>query len=77
MVMIHKGADDFKGVLAIAPANPIEGWRYIDSDNDTMYVYYGGSWQSIHVLTPATADYLLMETGDTLLLESGDKIVLE
>ncbi len=67
----------FKGTLAAAPASPEDGWLYINSGNDTYYIYYGGSWQALHVLVPAAASYLLMETGDFLLLESGDKLVLE
>jgi len=76
MVMIRKGLDDYKGVLATAPSNPDQGWRYISSADDTMYVYYGSTWQAIHVLTPEALSYLLLETGDTILLESGDKLAL-
>jgi hypothetical protein len=76
MVMIRKGLDDYKGVLAVAPANPSQGWRYIDSGDDTMYVYYGSTWQAIHILTPEALSYLLLESGDKILLESGDKLAL-
>jgi len=77
MVMIRKDFDNFRGTLASAPGNPSDGWMYINSGNDTMYVYYDGTWQSIHTLTPATAEFLLLESGDAVLLESGDKVVLE
>lgn len=54
-VEFQSGIDDYKGVLSAAPSDPSVGDRYIDSGDDTMYVYYGGTWQSIHTLTPATA----------------------
>jgi len=69
--------DDWRGVLADPPSSPREGWRYIDSDDDKLYIYYDGSWQELHQLTPAALSYLLLETGDTLLLETGDKLALE
>jgi hypothetical protein len=47
------GVDDYKGLLSSPPSDPEVGDRYIDSDDDTMYIYYSGAWQAIHVLTPA------------------------
>ncbi len=67
----------FKGVLASAPTSPAEGWHYINSGDDKLYMYYGGSWQELHALTPAALTYLLLETGDAILLENGDKLALE
>lgn len=77
MVMIRKDLDDFRGILASAPSSPEQGWRYVNSGDNIMYVYYGNTWQAIHTLTPAAAEYLLLETGDFMLTEAGDKIVLE
>ena len=63
-------------VLASAPTSPTEGSWYINSGDNKVYVYYGGTWQDLHALTPAAANYLLLESGDSLLLESGDKLIL-
>lgn len=53
-IKVHRlSIDDYKGLSATPPSNPSVGDRYIDTDDDTMYVYYGGTWQSLHVLTPA------------------------
>jgi len=67
----------FRGILAAAPAGPSNGWLYINSGDDKMYIYYGGTWQALHTLTPAALTYLLLETGDKILLETGDKLALE
>lgn len=67
----------FKGVLASAPTSPQQGWLYIDTGDDTLYIYYGTTWQALHILTPAALSYLLKEDGDALLKEDGDKIALE
>lgn len=49
------GSGNFKGAVSAEPSTPVEGDWYIDIDDDTMYIYYGGTWQSLHVLTPAAA----------------------
>ena len=67
----------FKGVLASAPSYPQQGWQYVNSGDNTLYIYYGSTWQALHVLTPAALEFLLLENGDALLLENGDKIVKE
>jgi hypothetical protein len=77
MQILAGGKSNYRGILSSAPSGPQEGWIYINSGDSTMYVYYGGIWQSLHVLTPPTLYYLLLETGDTLLLETGDKLALE
>ena len=64
-------------VSAVAPLNPTSGQMYVNSGDDKVYIYYSGTWQALHTLTPAVLTYLLMETGDTLLLETGDKLALE
>ena len=62
---------NFKGILPSAPISPDEGWTYINSVNDTLYIYYGGTWQALHLLTPAVLEYLLQENNDYILLEDG------
>lgn len=59
---------DYKGVFSTPPTNPVDGDRYIDSDDDTMYVYYGGTWQALHVLTPAAPAPMLEGVPYGLLL---------
>jgi hypothetical protein len=61
-------AHTFKGVRAVAPAGPKEGWTYVNSGDDTYYIYYGGAWQALHVLTPAIV-YALELEGSTDLVE--------
>jgi hypothetical protein len=79
---IINGAPNFSkgiihGILASAPTSPTEGCMYVNSGDDTLYIYYGGTWQALHVLTPAALSFLLLEDGTTLLLETGDKLALE
>lgn len=75
---IEKLSDDFKGLLASAPAGALEGWRYINSGDNGYYIYYGGTWQLLHTLTPAVLSFLLLEIGDYILLEDGtSKLALE
>jgi hypothetical protein len=64
-------------VAAAAPAAPTEGLLYVNSVTNTVYIYYGGAWQALHVLVPAALEFLLMESGDSLLMETGDKLALE
>lgn len=59
------------------PASGEDGQLILNTTDDTIKVYYGGSWQTLHTLTPAVDYYLLQETGDFLLLESGDKFIQE
>jgi hypothetical protein len=65
-------AKTFRGVSASAPTSPEEGWTYVNSGDNGYYIYYGGTWQLLHTLTPATLYELLLETGgtDSILLES-------
>lgn len=59
------------------PASAKEGSLIINTTDDGMKVYYGGSWQTLHTLTPATPSFLLLEDGFFLLLEDGSKLILE
>lgn len=34
----------WKGASSEAPANPVTGWVYVDSDNSDAYIYNGSSW---------------------------------
>ncbi len=42
--------NNFKGVLATAPASPQPGWLYINSTNNKLYIYYNDTWQVLHTL---------------------------
>ena len=59
------------------PASAKEGSLIINTSTDEMKVYYGGTWQILHSLTPSTPSFLLLEDGFTLLLEDGFKLKLE
>lgn len=71
--------NNFKGVLASAPTSPLDGWTYINSLDDGYYIYYSGSWQLLHTLTPGAASYLLQEDGLSFILQEdgASKIVQE
>jgi hypothetical protein len=47
------------GVLAAPPASPLTGWMYVNSVDHKVYIYYGGTWQALHTLTPAAAAPIL------------------
>lgn len=59
-----------------APSSPQNGDLYFDTDDNTLYLYYG-SWIAVGSGTPPTTSFLQLETGDYILLETGDKIILE
>ena len=58
------------------PASAKEGSFIINTTDDGYKVYYGGTWQTLHTLTPATASFLLLEDGFSILLEDGFKLQL-
>jgi hypothetical protein len=64
----------FQGVLPSAPANPQEGWAYINAVDSFLYYYYDGAWQVVGILVPG--DSILQENSDLLLLETGERILL-
>lgn len=68
----------YKGVLSSAPTGT-EGAIYINSSNNTMYVYYTGGWQVMHVLNALTGPTtgVLSEAGDYLTTEAGEYLVQE
>ncbi len=37
-------------IYATAPANPLDGWIYLNSLDYKIYIYYGGTWQVLHTL---------------------------
>lgn len=67
----------FQGVSASAPSSPQEGWTYINSGDNGYYIYYGGGWQLLHTLTPASLSFLLQEIGDFLLQEDGSSKIAQ
>ena len=68
----------FHGLLASAPSGPAEGWTYINSGDDGYYIYYGGTWQLLHTLTPATpGGFILLEDGFFLLQEDDTSKVIQ
>lgn len=36
---------------ASAPTNPRDGQMYLNTTNDTTYLYHNGAWTELHVLT--------------------------
>lgn len=58
--------NSFKGVLSSEPSSPSNGWFYINSTNNTLYVYYAGIWQALHVLSTPT-----IQTGNPIGLLLG------
>lgn len=64
-------------VVSSDPATGADGQMIINNTDDTVKLWYAGSWQTLHTLTPAAASYLLQEIGDFLLQESGDKFIQE
>lgn len=75
----YVATDRFQGVLASAPANPSEGWTYINSGNSGFYFYAGGYWWLWNTLTRGEAgiEGLLLEDGSEFLLEDGTPALLE
>lgn len=67
--------DLYKGASSAAPASPITGTMYYDTDDATLYVYDGG-WVAIGSGTPASYK-MLLESGDNFALESGDLMRVE
>lgn len=54
------------------PGSASEGDLIINTTTNEMKVYYGGTWQVLHTLTPGTSSYYLMEDGVShYLLEDG------
>lgn len=68
--------DLYKGASSAAPSSPVNGTMYFDTDDSTLYVYYGGVWIAIGSGTPASS-HILMETGDVLLTEDSNSLTLE
>jgi hypothetical protein len=64
----------YRGVQASAPVGAQTGWIYVDSTDHKIYIYYGNSWQVLHVLFPGVFYPLLLESDsdetEYLLLES-------
>lgn len=61
------------------PATAEEGQLFINTTDDGYKVYYGGAWQTLHTLTPATASYWLQEDGSSFWLQEDgtSKFVLQ
>ena len=59
------------------PASPSAGQMFINSVTNTLKIYWGGAWQTLHTFGEVVYNYLLQENGDFLLQENGDKIALE
>jgi hypothetical protein len=77
-VVFETGSSNFKGVLASAPLFPQEDWFYINSIDNGYYVYYGGTWQLLHTLTPAAHDYWVLEDGTFVVFDEagGSKVIV-
>ena len=68
---------NFKGVLSTEPANPAQGWTYINSTDHGYYIFYGVAWQLLHTLTPAANVDLTNEDGTPLTNEDGTTLQRE
>lgn len=64
-------------IVSSEPASAKEGSLIIDSSDNGMKVYYGGTWQLLHTLTFTSTPALLLEDGFYILLEDGSKLLLE
>lgn len=38
-----------------APSGALDGWMYINTTDNKIYIYYGGTWQELHTLTITTS----------------------
>lgn len=63
--------DLYSGASSSAPSSPRDGSMYFDTDDSTLYVYYGG-WIAIGSGTPSTTFKILMENGDNVAFENSD-----
>jgi hypothetical protein len=70
--------DAFKGDLfhehalrqvAADPASAKEGALIINTSSSEIKVYYGGTWQVIATLNPASLSYFLQEDGTSRFLQ--------
>ena len=61
-------------VSATAPASS-EGLMYVNSTDNTVRIYYGGTWTTLHTLAPPVYFYLQLQDG-YLLLQDDSKIIL-
>lgn len=60
------------------PASGTTGQLILNTTDHTIKTYYGGTWQTLHTLTAASATFLLLEDGFSFLQEDGSsKIQLE
>jgi len=49
----------FRGVFAEAPSGAHDGWMYVNSGDNNLYIYYGGVWTAIIELPqPVVGRYL-------------------
>lgn len=65
---------DFYGAIPTGTSDPSgasEGDLFINTTDDGMKVYYGGTWQTLHTLTAAIPSFLLLEDTFSFLLEDG------
>lgn len=70
-------ASMFRGVLSSEPANPVQGWWYVNSSDNGYYIYYGVTWQLLATLIPAANVNLTNEDLTDLTNEDGTTIQRE
>lgn len=63
---------NFLGVYSTAPSNPNVGDTYINSSNDTYYIYYAGLWQVIAVLSSSGGNVIEDTSGNVITDTSGN-----
>lgn len=71
-------AGQFKGARTSAPSTATNGDSYLNTSDDTLYMYYSGAWRVIITFT-VSLSYFLQEDGTSfILLEDGtSKLALE
>jgi hypothetical protein len=77
VIITATGVSIFLGVFADPPAPTIEGCQYINSGDNGLYIWYGGTWQLVATLVPLALVFLLLEDDAFLLKEDSDKLAKE
>jgi hypothetical protein len=68
MSLVKAKRKTYRGVLAAAPAAALGGDTYINSVDNKYYIYYGGQWQVILTLTPATQENVIFD-GENVIFD--------
>ena len=66
--------NSFRGAFASEPSDPKDGWQYINTGDNNLYIYAGGIWWILQAVTPTgSVTYrVLLENSDVLSYEDGN-----